>query len=241
MQDPDELSQLKADALMFHHVYSNLVMLAKSNELKKCAFDMNQHYLELRLFLEEVELNPQTAMEKDFKVFASEERLYGDETKINHCLHPMYKPVEERLFKEDEWDVLHPLLTVGALAMKKLCTYAQNQLPGGKYWEPEPAVEATLKKLKPNNDLCILGLNDYLTTAIPNLQQTVRSNVIQVKKNKTMEWLYQLPHDQRKTIVELAIKREREVAKHLKEKALSKNVRKWLTRNVVRMLYARGL
>ena len=188
---------------------------------------MNQHYLELRLFLEEVELNPQTAMEKDFKVFASEERLYGDETKINHCLHPMYKPVEERLFKEDEWDVLHPLLTVGALAMKKLCTYAQNQLPGGKYWEPEPAVEATLKKLKPNNDFCesILGLNDYLTTAIPNLQQTVRSNLIQVKKNKTTEWLYQLPHDQRKTIVELAIKRRREVAKHLKEEALSRQRR----------------
>jgi len=54
-------------------------MLAKSNELKKCAFDMNQHYLQLRLFLE-------------------------DETKINHRLHPMYKPIEERLFKEDEWD-----------------------------------------------------------------------------------------------------------------------------------------
>ena len=73
LQDPDELSQLKADALMFHHVYSNLVMLAKSNELNKSAFDMNQHYLELRLFLEEVELNPQSAMDKEFKVFASEE------------------------------------------------------------------------------------------------------------------------------------------------------------------------
>jgi len=112
--------------------------------------------------------------------------------------------------------------------MKKLCTYAQNQLPGGKYWEPEPAVEATLKKLKPNNDLCesILGLNDYLTTAIPNLQQTVHLNLIQVKKNKTMEWLYQLPHDQRKTIVELAIKRRRELAKHLKEEVLRSRQRR---------------
>lgn len=50
LQDPDELSQLKADALMFHPIYSNLVMLTKSNNLEKSAFDMNEHYLELRLF-----------------------------------------------------------------------------------------------------------------------------------------------------------------------------------------------
>ncbi len=30
---------------------------------------------------------------------------------------------------------------------EKLCTYAQTQLPGGKYWEPEPAIEAILKKI----------------------------------------------------------------------------------------------
>ena len=97
--------------------------------------------------------------------------------------------------------------------------YAQNQLPGGKYWDPDPAVKATLKKLKPSNDLCesILGLNDYLTTAIPNLHQMTRSNLIQVKKNKTMQWLNQLPHDQQRTIVKLAIQRRGEVAKHFKE------------------------
>ena len=231
LQDSDELSQLKADALMFHHVYSNLVMLAKSNELNKSAFDMNQHYLELRLFLEEVELNPQIAMDKEFKVFASEERLYGVEKKINHRLHSMSKPIEDQLFKEDEWDssLLYPLLTVGALAMKeKLCVYAQNQLPGGKYWEPEPAIKATLQKLKPNNDLCesILGLNDYLTTAIPNLHQMTRSNLIQVKKNKTMQWLNQLPNDQQRTIVKLAIQRRGEVAKHFKKEALRSRQRR---------------
>ena len=48
---------------------------------------------------------------------------------------------------------------------RKLCTYAHTQLPGGKYWEPDPALEAVVKSLKPSNDLCesILGLNDYLT------------------------------------------------------------------------------
>ena len=47
LQDLDELSQLEADAHIFHHVYSNLVMLAKFNDLDKSAFDMNEHYLEL--------------------------------------------------------------------------------------------------------------------------------------------------------------------------------------------------
>ena len=48
LQDPDMLSQLKADAFMFHHVYSNLVMLAKSSDLNKSAFDVRCNYLELR-------------------------------------------------------------------------------------------------------------------------------------------------------------------------------------------------
>ena len=65
LQDSDMLSQLKADALMFHHVYSNLVILSKSNDLNKSAFDMQTHYLELKVFLEKVELNPQTAMRYD--------------------------------------------------------------------------------------------------------------------------------------------------------------------------------
>jgi hypothetical protein len=46
--------------------------------------------------------------------------------------------------------LLFPLLAVGAAEMNsKLMTYAKNQLPGGKYWNPEPDVEATLKRLKP--------------------------------------------------------------------------------------------
>ena len=99
--------------------------------------------------------------------------FYGVNKKVNHRLHSMYHPIEEQIFK-DEWDdtLLYPLLAAAASAMKKkLCTYTQTQLPGGKYWEPEPAIEAILKKLKPTNDLCesILGLNDYLPTDIPNL------------------------------------------------------------------------
>ena len=222
LEDPDELTYLKVDALMFHHVYCNIVMLAKSSDLNKSTFDMRKHYLELQLFLEEVEHNPQTALNKEFKVFPSEKRLYGDNKKTNHRLHPMYKPIEDRLFTEDEQDstLLYPLLTAGVAEMKeKLCTYAKDQLPGGKYWEPEPAVETILRSIKPNNDLCesILGLNDYLVTAIPNMHQMSRSNLIQVKKNKTMQWFHNLPEDQRSFIVHLAVRRRREVMKQIKE------------------------
>ena len=69
--------------------------------------------------------------------------------------------MEERIFKVDELDctLLFPLLAVGADEMNtKLTAYAKNQLPGGKYWKPEPAIEAILKQLKPNNDLCENGL-----------------------------------------------------------------------------------
>ena len=212
LQDSQELAQLKADALLFHHVYADLAMLAKSTDLNKSSFDMNQHNLELQQFLQTLEHNPKVIYDKQLKVFFSEIRLYGNEKSVNHRLHSKYKPVEERIFKEDEWDdsLLFPLLAAGAAEMSsKLSTYAKNQLPGGIYWNPEPAVEATLKTLRPNNDLCesILGLNDYLTTTIPNLHQMTRSNMVQVKKNKTMQWFHKLPQIQQQTIVKLAVKK----------------------------------
>lgn len=48
----------------------------------------------------------------------------------------------------------------------------QNQLPDGIYCYPDPEIKVILKTLKPNN-VCesILGLNDYLTTALPNTHQ----------------------------------------------------------------------
>ena len=91
---------------------------------------------------------------------------------------------------------------------EKLSSYAQNQLPGGKYWEPDPDTKAILLSLKPSNDLCesILGLNDYLSTIIPNLHQMSKSNLVQAKKNKTSQWLHTLPTEQKHSIVELARK-----------------------------------
>ena len=85
---------------------------------------------------------------------------------------------------------------------EKLVDYAKAHLPGGKYWDPDPAVTAVLKTLKPNNDVCecILGLNDYLTTAIPNMHQMTRSNLTEMKKNKTINWYQELSPCPKQTI-----------------------------------------
>ena len=78
---------------------------------------------------------------------------------------------------------------------KKLCNYASDYLPGGLYWDAEPQTAAVLKDLEPSNDLCesILGLNDYLCTAIPNMIQITKSNLVKVKKiiqlNGSMNYL----------------------------------------------------
>ena len=54
LHDSELLTCLQADALMFHHVFADLVTLAKSKELRKSAYDMQQHYLELKFFLESI-------------------------------------------------------------------------------------------------------------------------------------------------------------------------------------------
>jgi hypothetical protein len=95
------LAHRKVDALMFHHVYCNLVLLATSSHFNKNVFNMNQHYLELHVFLETVEQHPTTAMDKNLEVFVSEKRLYGNGSLLNHF---SYKFVEEKIFSKDDSD-----------------------------------------------------------------------------------------------------------------------------------------
>ena len=57
------MAVFQAHAIMFHHMYCYLVMLAKSNHLNKNVLDMNQHYLELQAFLDEVH-DPETEIPK---------------------------------------------------------------------------------------------------------------------------------------------------------------------------------
>ena len=176
---------------MFHHIYSNLVMLAKSTKLNKNVLEINQHYLELQLFLSDIEMHPEMALDPNVKVFQSEERLYREDKQLNHHLHPLYDSIEEVIFVNGNIETnayLVHLLALGASKMNaKLSFYAENQLPGGKYWNLEPYVESVLKSLKPSNDLCesILGLNDHLSIVMPNLHQMSKSNFVQARKNGT--------------------------------------------------------
>ena len=177
---------------------------------------MNQHYLELQVFLAKVEHDPETAMNRNFKVFVSEKRLDGNDKNVNHHLHASYEVVEEKIFSEDETDkcLLYPLLGSGATSMKeKLSSYAQTQLPGGKYWEPDQDVKAILKSY---NDICesILGLNNYLSTALPNMHQMTKSNLVQVKKTRQYNGLIHCPVSNK---VELARKCRVQVGKACKE------------------------
>lgn len=204
-----EMAQLRADALFYYHVYADLVMLSKSKKLAKCVMDMNNHYLELLCFLNEVQDNPEVVLRQEQEVFQSEKRLYGTNKVLNHRKHRNVDVIYCKLFTEtgSEFSLLFPMIAKGAASMKeKLLSYAEKQLPGGEYWTPEPAVRKVLMQLEPSNDFCesILGLNDYLTTAIPNLTQASRSNLVQVKKNHTMQWLGGLSDVQRETVVHLA-------------------------------------
>ena len=212
LHDSSELDHLKADSLMYYHIYGDLWMLSKSNDLGLSVLSMNQHYLELLNYLSEVETNPDIVFDPNRHVFPSEKRIYGSDPKVNHRLNS--KAVYKKLFEsiDGDCDCLTKILTSGAMKMKeKLSSYAEDQLPGGRYWEPDEQVQDVLRELKPSNDVCesILGLNDYLTTAVPNLHQMARSNLVQVKKNKTLKWLSNLQEDDQSAIINLAVKQRR--------------------------------
>ena len=171
---------------------------------------MNIHYLELKIFLQDIEQYPEIVMNRDYVVFKSElATLYGKNEKINHCCHKKSLAVHKKLFEvqHNGAEALYHLLVAGATKMKeKLCTYAQNQLPGGRYWNPDDAIKKQLTGLKPSNDLCesILGLNDYLTTKISNLNQRSISNLVELKKNHSIMWLNTLTDTKQAEMINLA-------------------------------------
>ena len=221
LHDSVELAHLKVDSLMYFHVYGDLYMLAKSNDLGFSVLSMNQHYLELQTYLSELKMNPELAFDANYHVFRSEKRLYGEDKKVNHRLNS--PKVYERLFQKSETDsdsVAALLLSKGVSKMRdKLCSYAQDQLPGGRYWDADQQVKDILRELRPSNDLCesILGLTDYLTTALPNLHQLARSNLVQAKKNKTLKWLSDLPDEEQLAVVDLAVQQRRQVTREYKK------------------------
>lgn len=212
LTNPSELAQLKLDGLFFYHVYADLMMLVKSTDLDKSVLDMNTHYLELKMSLQELSRHPEQALDPDYKVFPSETRLYaqsGKYLKLNHRKNTEASVVYERLLTSDTWDttLLLPRVAAAASAMvEKLAAYKSDQLPGGIYWNPNQQTQAVLKELKPNNDICesLLGLNDWLTTPLVNAKQQTKTALIEAKKNKTMEWLDTLGGS-KDTVINLAV------------------------------------
>ena len=101
----------------------------------------------------------------------------------------------------------------------KLANYAEDQLLGGKYWEPDADLEKVLSQVESNNDLCesIFGLNDYLSIAVPNMDQLTRLSMVRVKKNNSIEWLNSLPQVQQEEIIKLSMKAKSEVVEQYKE------------------------
>lgn len=223
LQAQEEITlQLKVDGLMFVHVYADLVMLSKSSDLGKSALDMNLHYLELKLFLQEAEHNPEILFDSNSKVFPSEKRLYADKKNTNHRLNSLtvYNALFASVSSVPEKTVLHPLIVAGCRSMReKLCNYAKNQLPEGKYWSPDESTRKILSEIKPSNDLCeaILGLNDYLHKSIPNLHQMARSSIVEVKKNKTISWLHELPDKDQEKVIDLAVASRKSVHEEYKQ------------------------
>lgn len=182
---------------------------------------MNKHYHELALFLEMVEKNPSVAMNNNAKVFKSEDKLYGNQKKTNHCFHLQCTLIEEQLFQQDEWDehFLYPLLSANTGEMhQKLIIFAKDYLPEGKYY---PEIKAILQKIKPSNDLCesILGLNDYLTTALLNMLQLACSNLVEIKKNNTINWYDSLPKEHKDKVTSIAVRNRVQVMVKIKASA----------------------
>ena len=74
LTDSCVIDLLKVDALMYHHVYAyaDLILLAKSRELKKSVYSMREHYLELKVFLGKLEESPKTISTRHYEVSPSE-------------------------------------------------------------------------------------------------------------------------------------------------------------------------
>jgi len=155
---------------------------------------MDIHYLELKGFLEELTQDPQQIINPNYEVFPSEQRLYGDSLITNHLLHSGYSPIRAMLYQPDLFDKseLYPgVKQAAATMMDRLVNCKADQLPGGRYWEPECEAHEILRSLKPHNDKSesLLGM-DWLMTAFPSMCQQTRSALIEMS-NKTVEWLFE--------------------------------------------------
>ena len=139
---------------------------------------MNVHYLEILNFLQELTLHPERLQDRVTPVFISEKRLHTEKT-LNHRQNNAY--IYDELFKSTaDDDVTLPRIRAAAEHMTtKLADYKEDQL----YWDPPKEQKEILSQLLPNNDICesILGLNDWLSSQIQNVNQTTKSTLVEIR------------------------------------------------------------
>ena len=168
--------------------------------------------------------DPTIAFDVKMQVYKIKCRLYDAESKLNHQIKPKNLFVYQRLFIADPTNdtlVLEKLAKGAASMRNKLKVYAKDYLPSGRYWSPPEHVANILREIKPTNDICesILGLNDWLQTAMPNVCQLTKRNLIEAKKNKTIEWFDNniIPSKKQDEIVHMAVKRKADVKDSYKQ------------------------
>ena len=95
-----------------------------------------------------------------------------------------------------------------------------------------------LKEIQPSSDICesVLRLNDWLQTIMPSVSQLTKSNLIQVKKNKTLQWLESEPARKQEATIKMALRKRKEVRiterKHIvdiqnaRQSAMSRGIQK---------------
>ena len=69
LNDLTELAYLKADSIMYYHVYGDLYLLSKFSGLS--VMSMNQHYFELQFCLTEVESSPEIVFNPHFIMYSA--------------------------------------------------------------------------------------------------------------------------------------------------------------------------
>ena len=74
--------------------------------------------------------------------------------------------------------------------------------------------------------MTILGLNDYLTSVLPNMHQMTRSNLVEIKKNKTLKWYEDLGQEEKSQVTKLAMERRGNVMKDYEEESRLRNNRR---------------
>ena len=73
---------------------------------------------------------------------------------MNHHQHKNVKAVYSKLFTEsgNESSIFFPMIVNNVASTRESCCHnAEKHLPGGEYWNPEPAVREVLMHLESSN------------------------------------------------------------------------------------------